>query len=219
MTDPAKLRCHELYDYFAKNRARLSNYAFMREFLTLHCHFKPAGFHGSHLRCLQVPDEFARYLVTAGNFFVSGRIDRYLEVGVASGGSWFITDSYLRALNPLYQGSVGYDIANNLIDWDLYKARFPDVEFRQQSSELIDLKDEQYGLTLIDARHQDEWVTIDFDRVRRNSRLVSFHDIVLPGRRTTVHKFWNRVKPQFEKTWEFIDTTLPVTCGIGMLQV
>ncbi len=215
MTEPAQLRCHELYDYFAANRDKLRDYEWLKSFLTLHCTFKPGGFKGSHLKCLQVPEEFARYLLRVGEL---ATVLRYLEVGVASGGSWFITDSYFRALNPAYRGSVGYDIANNLIDFDLYRARFPDVTFRQESSEFIDLKNEQYDLTLIDALHQDEWVTKDFAKVRGNSRFVSFHDIVLPGRRMTVDKFWNRTKPDFPH-WEFISRATPVTCGIGLLKV
>ena len=212
--EPSQLRCHELFGYFYENQSKLGDRKWLENFLKLHCHFKPAGLKGSHLKCLQIPSEFADYLVTVSE---QATISRYLEVGVASGGSWFLTDSYFRAVNPKgYKGSVGYDIENNLVEFGAYKDKFSDVEFRQESSDLIELGKERYDLTLIDARHQDEWVTLDFERVRNNSNYVSFHDIVLPGRRTSVDKFWNRVKPQF-KHWEFINKDLPVTCGIGLL--
>lgn len=214
MTEVKNLRCYELYDYFKANHDDLLKEGWLEAFLTQHCKFKPAGLKGSHLGLLQVPFEFGSYL----RFAASIGVRRYLEVGVAFGGSWFVTDSLMRVLFPDYAGSVGYDIANKMEELEAYQKRFPDAVFRQQSSELIDLKEERYDLTLVDARHQEEWVRIDFERVRNNSSYVAFHDIVLPGRRTSVDRFWATVK-DVHQSWEFIDKSLNVTCGIGLLRI
>jgi hypothetical protein len=210
MTTPL---CHEVYDIFKANNSKLDDVTYLNDFLTPHCVFRKIGLRGSRLRIIQLPLELARFLV----WMRDKQINRYLEIGTSTGGSWFLIDSYLRAANPDYRGSIGYDRTSKLRDADPYFSRFKDAEFRHQSSIDLNLKDEQYDLTYIDACHQEQWVWHDFLKVKTHSRFVAFHDIVLADG-STVSKFWQVAKNQYP-SWEFIDTSLPETCGIGVLQV
>lgn len=143
-------------------------------------------------------------------------INSYVEVGTSTGGSWFTTDSYLRAVNPSFGKSVGYDRTSKLWGWEQYKARFPQCEFRHQGSRTMDLGDEQYDMGFIDATHAERWVWHDFRKLRPHCRFVAFHDIVLAN--ATVDKFWMAVRDKYP-SWEFIDRSIPTTCGIGVLKI
>lgn len=166
---------------------------------------------GSWLRIIQLPKEFAEFLV----WMSENEINTYMEVGVSTGGSWFFVDSYLRAVNPNYRGSVGYDTASKLRDSEAYFRRFPSAKFRHRGSTQIHLRG-QFDLAFIDATHEENWVWHDFNKVKDNCRFVAFHDIVL--RNASVDKFWNAAKKRYQH-WEFIDRSLPETAGIGVLKV
>lgn len=214
MFDVARPKCYEVYDHLRAHRERLQDVVWLADFLRPHCKFRKLSMRGSALRILQIPNELAEFLVWMSN----QRVDRYLEVGTSTGGSWFMIDSYLRAANATYKGSVGYDRKLKLRDWEAYRARFAGVEFRCQNSSAIDLDaDEQFDLAFVDACHQEEWVWHDFGKVRANCRFVAFHDIVLQGG-STVYKFWEVARRRYP-SWEFIDRDLSQTCGIGILQV
>ena len=203
--------CCDVFDYFVANQHRLRDVEFLTEFLQPHCLFKRLGMRGSRLRILQVPLEFAQFLV----FMADRNIDMYLEVGTSTGGSWFLIDSYLRAVNPNYTGSLGYDRTSKLRDAVSYFAKFPNIEFRHQNSTEIVLE-RQFDMAYIDACHKEHWVWHDFNKVKEHCRFVAFHDIVLRG--ATVNKFWEVARGQYP-SWEFIDHSLSETCGIGVLQI
>jgi hypothetical protein len=198
----------ELYEQFCENRAKLYDYAWLAETLKPHCKLKFMRWRGSRLRVIQFPDEFARWLVLLAKLGTQS----YLEVGTSTGGSFFTTDSYLRAAVPGFRGSVGYDRTAKLRDWDLYKARFPATEFRNQSSADMDVRAESFGAAFIDARHVERWVLADFERVRKSAEIVGFHDILRPG----VDLAWAKIK-RTGSFMEFCNTDVPkaAQCGIG----
>jgi predicted O-methyltransferase YrrM len=205
------MRCYEVYDHLVAHRPRLLDAGWLTEFLRPHCRLKVLGCRGSRLRIVQCPSEFARFLAFMGE----QQISSYLEIGTSTGGSWFLVDSYLRAVNPNYQRSVGYDRTSKLRDWEGYRQRFQAVEFRRQHSKEIDLKEESFDLAFVDAKHEERWVRHDFEKVKAHCRLVAFHDIVLPG--ATVDKAWQQIRDEGMRYWEFIDESLPRTCGIGVV--
>jgi hypothetical protein len=207
------MKCYEIYDYFKANQRHLKDADWLTEFLRPHCHFILQGLSGSNLRLLQCPWEFAEFLIFMG----AKKVSRYLEIGVSSGGSFFMADSYLRAVNPDFKFSVGCDKSNAVRDLNLYRARFPQTVFRQTSSALLNLGQLKFDLAFIDACHAEEWVLHDFKKVHAHCRLVAFHDIVLP--KATVRRAWQKIKEHEGRHWEFIDHSLEQTLGIGVVTV
>jgi hypothetical protein len=190
----------EVFDQFAANREKLADVAW-----------------GSRIRVLQIPSEFAQWLILLGQ----RQTKSYLEIGISTGGSFLVTDAYLRATVPDYQGCVGYDVQDKRRDWDEYTARFPNVVFRHEGSGSMDLKDEQYDAAFIDARHLERWVLHDYGKVKDHARLVAFHDIELwDGEKQHVKRAWERIQPQHDISWTFIDWSIPPEgrCGIGAVQ-
>jgi hypothetical protein len=200
----------ELAEHFAANKEKLRNVDWLTETLRPHCKIKRMGWRGSRLRIIQFPSEFAQWLI----LLASQNVRSYVEVGTSTGGSFFTVDSYLRAAVPDYRRSIGYDRTSKLRDFDIYHEKFPTCEFRHHSSAQMDLKDEQFDAAFIDARHVERWVLHDFDKVRRNAKIVGFHDIELMG--STVGPAWKKIKGA-GRSFEFIDFSAPpeARCGIG----
>jgi cephalosporin hydroxylase len=207
-----RFKLHHVYDEFLKNKDKLQDEEYLYKFLFPHTVFKHIGKRGSRLRILQLPREFAQLLI----FMSTRKIDRYLEIGTAVGGSWLTIDSYLRVINPTYQGSVGIDIKFRIRSWTEHIARFKNIEFRCGNSRDINLGQETFDLCYIDADHTEESVRNDFEKVKNNCRYVAFHDIVLQD--STVNAYWEEIKHQYEYV-EFIDRSLPQTCGVGILKI
>lgn len=189
------------------------------DLLKPHCKFNKLHMRGSRLRILQIPDELADFCV----WMQDKNIKRYLEIGTSTGGSWMFISAYLASINPDFAASVGYDRTSKLRDFDTYKANWADtcksatIEFRHQSSNDMNIDGEKYDLSYIDACHKRDAVWSDFNKVKDHSRFVAFHDIVLTGG-STVDQFWKEIKQQY-KHWEFIDKSLPETCGIGVVEI
>lgn len=207
------MKYFELYDHFKKNQSRLGDVAWLAAFLEPHCHFVFKGKPNSNLRLLQNPREFAEFLL----FMAARRVNTYLEIGVSNGGSFFMADSYLRAVNPDFQYSLGCDQSPAPYDFIEYRWRFPKTDYRRARTDEIKLGRERYDLAFIDACHAEKWALHDFQKVKNHCRWVAFHDIVLP--RATVSRAWQKIKAGHPQNWEFIDRTLDKTLGIGVVAV
>jgi hypothetical protein len=206
------LKNHQLLGFFQRQQESLTNKTWLINFLKPYCFYAPKKMNPSSIPTLQFPKEFAEYLI----FLSDKNIQTYMEVGVAHGGSWYFTDSFLRAINPNYKGSQAYDPANSLIDFEPYRIKHKTVVFNQISSSSILLK-EPIDLCLIDAVHKEKHVWNDFNKVKNHAKYVAFHDIVQLGR-NTVYKVWNKLKQDYPH-WEFIDSAAGSICGIGVIQL
>jgi hypothetical protein len=207
--------CTELTAASEVSPGFLSNHAWLTEYLRPHCRLRRMSWRGSRLRLIQHPAEFASLLI----LMAERGVKSYLEIGTSTGGSFYTADSYLRVAVPGYQRSVGYDVRAKLRDWDQYRTKFPTAVFRHQGSGSMDLGKEQFDAAFIDARHLEHWVLNDFEKVRRNTRLVAFHDIELQG--STVDRAWRAIKRGHPVHWEFVDQATPpeARCGIGVVEV
>jgi hypothetical protein len=212
------VKSFELPEFFRANRdhpAFRSEY-FLVNALQPHCRIKRMGWRGSRLRLIQFPTEFAKFLL----LMVEKQCKSYIEIGVSSGGSLYTVDAYLREVFPDYGHSLGIDRINKIRYLAEYRAIHPQLEFRTMNSKHLDLEDEPFDMAFVDARHVEQWVLQDFEKVRHNCRFVGFHDIVLQG--STVGLAWERIKAQHPgRWWEFIDLGAPpeARCGIGVVQV
>lgn len=193
---------------------QIKNVEWLQSFLAPHCKIKRLRKRAGRLRIIQIPNEFARFLV----FMANNNVSSYLEIGVSTGGSWFFAHQYLKATVPAFSKSRGYDQTSKLRDPEQMFAAFPEAEFVHMNSKNIKLGDERWDMSFIDARHTKRWAMRDFEKVRRNSKFVAFHDIVLEG--STVGEAWSEIKSGLEH-WEFIDENIPshAQCGIGVVKI
>lgn len=203
----------EIHDQFAANQDKLRDPKWLAAFLRPHCRIKRLGWR-SRLRVIQIPNEFSQWLI----LLASRNVRSYLEIGTSTGGSFFMTDAYLRAAVPGYLTSVGYDRFNKLTGLDEYKTRFHETYFRNVGSGDMQLGEESFDAAFVDARHVERWVLHDFEKVRRNAKIVGFHDIVLQG--STVGLAFDKIRKTHRKSWSFVDNEIPVEarCGIGAVE-
>jgi cephalosporin hydroxylase len=162
----------DLFTFFSRNRQRLKNQEWLSRTLSQFCESKRQSWSGGELKAMQHPDEFARWLI----ILAREKIQTYLEIGINFGGSFYITDSYLRAAVPGFRKSIGIDISqSNLLDWAPYRQLFPKTEVR-----IIDpkqpLRVETVDAILIDGDHSEAAVTRDFEAVKNSARIIGFHD-------------------------------------------
>jgi len=182
--------------------------------------YKALGISRANIRTVQHPDELARFLQFLHKHAV--HIHTYLEIGISSGGTFFIVDSYLRAcqrhegsIHPLF--SHGVDIKS--------KARWPEqylekydgrVEFTFRSSGRFEVGID-YDLIFIDANHTYKGVKSDYEKFyTKCKKYIAFHDIVFGGEGCGVPQLWNEVKNNFGSHVEIIAPECPLGIGIGI---
>lgn len=200
-------------------------------------------FCGKGVGIWQYPNQFARYLLFLKEKFSEKPILRYMEIGVAAGGTFRVTREFLRFLcresgidDKLVQ-CVGIDPAGPGCTTRGGETPFTD-SFREylrdagDSVEFVSLpstdalpgilpKASDFDLVLIDGDHSYEGVRADHDLLRGRARITVFHDVVsdaCPG----VVKKWEEVKSSEDasRTFEFCGQYEGVTgsyLGIGVL--
>ena len=164
------------------------------------------------LNAKQYPDELANFLV----FIYKNRdkIKSYCEIGVADGGTFFVIDSFLRAINEDMGPSVGIDTNNKCAkSFKTYIYQNPNVKFLNIKS--VDFKPDMiYDLCFIDANHSFKASKVDYENMKEFSRYIAFHDIhLLNG---GVKDLWKTIEG--DKV-EFLneDKDFPDPVGIGII--
>jgi predicted O-methyltransferase YrrM len=214
LNDTVNLGPCDLFDFFRRNHRRLSDVEWLRKAIWPQCRNERRRWAGGRLQMLQNPWEFAEFMV----LMARKKVHSYLEIGMNTGGSFYMMDSYLRASLPFYQRSVGYDSQSRLVEWEAYQAKFPGVEFRNESSSIMNLGTERFDVCFIDASHLERAVRRDFEKVKRNCRMVAFHDIA--AKKDAVGRAWRDIKAS-HRYREFIAPTRRShhQMGIGVLLV
>lgn len=220
-----KLKSTELKNEFQKMTSeQLSDYKFLAKFifyrvgLTLDCKqlkikdpTKLECWNGLGLR--QYPEEIAQLLV----FLYKNKndINSYFEIGVSGGGSFFLIDSFLRAVNPDMGKSFGIDnvsVSRHRKKFDNYIKENPDVELVNVDSREFEII-EEYDFCLIDGGHNQ--VGNDYNMVKDYCKIIAFHDIVSPLAPKVIN-LWNTFSsPKIE--FFNNDIRFPVPIGIGVL--
>jgi len=187
-------------------------FAFNRKIITIAEHVQMGG-----LRCVQYPNEFAQYLSFIFDVNAETPINTYMEIGVDRGGTFFVTDSFLRSINSSFQKSYAVDIKKKTIQWDEYAEKF-DVEFILGDSKKITPFEVDW--CLIDGDHTYEGAKADFEKMKNHAKYIAFHDIDIIHKQTNVKKLWEELKPNY-KHWEFRnkDSRFPTPIGIGVIKV
>lgn len=207
-----------LVDFFRENKDKWIATGWLARQITPFCVCEKLGrFPDGRIRLLQHPEEFAQFLIYAAR---SG-VKSYAEIGVHSGGSFYLMDSYLRAHVPDYRGGVAVDISDqNLRDWNDYATLHGTVEFRKANSATLNLDKEFFDLAFIDGWHAERGVRSDVSIIRGHCRIVAFHDIF--SKKDAVGKVWREllVENPTSPYREFIRLTprLREMMGLGVLE-
>lgn len=170
------------------------------------------------MKCKQLPNELAKLLIFI--YDNRQRINSYFEIGTENGGTFKLIDSFLRAINPNFQRSLGLDKRDHSQRRDSmdYQQKYPTCQFICEMSENFRLS-ETYDLCFIDASHTYEDVKNDYYHYRDKIKIAAFHDIDLES---GVRKFWEELKNKKDYT-ELLeihneDRRFMTPVGIGILK-
>lgn len=142
----------------------------------------PPRFNVGGLRLQQYPNQLARFWRWIG----SRNIQRYLEIGVANGGTFMATVEYLRRVNHgRFERGIACDPIPPGDDLRHYCDNGADCIYYQMSSHGPEFEDairgQTFDLVLIDGDHSEAAATADYHLVRGRSRYIAFHDLFNSG--------------------------------------
>jgi cephalosporin hydroxylase len=156
------------------------------------------------LQHMQMPNQFAPYLIAVGGL----KVRRYCEIGVKYGGTFVITAEYLRRLCGLDCAcAIDINFCPSLVK---YSRKHRDSVFRQMDSKSPDFVDllhrTQFDLVFVDGDHEERACYDDIKRAVACARHVAVHDIsndYTPGPGNA----WRRMKADFAAKFLFHEFT------------
>ncbi len=186
-----------------------------------------ANFVGN-LQVQQIPEEYSQLLT----FFKTSNIKKYLELGVANGGSFFVNSIFLQSTASKIHcvDSLEYKNAPHVKQTyekisskvNKLKALFPEKEFNffnQTTDEFFSKNNNKYDCIFIDADHSYQGVKKDYLNslkcIERGGYLI-FHDI--NNVETGVETCWNEISSNHHVIGVFSHPVV-MNCGIGIIRV
>lgn len=181
-----------------------------------------------NLEVQQIPEEYVNLLI----FFKNNNINRYLELGVANGGSFFMNSIFLQKTADIihcvdclaykdvpWVGQTAEKIQSKV---DRLKEYFPEkkIQFYNMSTDnFFKQNSQEYDCIFIDADHDYEGVMKDYVNslkfIRKDGWII-FHDI--QNYNTGVKDCWTEVSKNYSTKYEFCHP-ISSNCGIGIIQI
>ena len=158
---------------------------------------------GGGLLIWQYPNQFSKYLC----LLQTQKISSYIEIGCRWGGTFVLTNEYLKIFNTVDK-SVAVDIIKSPVhEYCLQNTEALFLEMNSQSDEFRTYMSTNYfDLIFIDGDHSYQGVKNDYEISKNSGKIFVFHDIVnsvCPG---VVH-FWNEIKATESNTYDFFEFT------------
>jgi len=156
---------------------------------------------GGGLLIWQYPNQFSKYLC----LLREQKIESYIEIGCRWGGTFVLTNEYLKMFNNMDK-SVAVDIINSPVS--NYCASNQETLFikaNSQSREFVHyMNNNHFDLIFIDGDHSYAGVRNDYEISKNSGKIFVFHDIIndmCPG----VVQFWNELKRNGKDTYNFFE--------------
>ena len=154
---------------------------------------------GGGLLIWQYPNQFSKYLSLLHN----QKISSYLEIGCRWGGTFILTNEYLKRFSKIDK-SLAIDIIDSPVK--KYCLENEETEFWKADSKSSSFKKfmehNKFDLVLIDGDHSYEGVKNDYECTKNSAKILVFHDIINKAADGVV-KFWNELKNN--KDYDFFE--------------
>jgi cephalosporin hydroxylase len=158
---------------------------------------------GGGLLIWQYPNQFSKYLCLLSQ----QNINSYIEIGCRWGGTFVLTNEYLKMFNSMNK-SVAIDIIDSpVVNYCISNNETQFIKINSQSKEFINyINNNYFDLIFIDGDHSYNGVKNDYEISKNSGKIFVFHDIIndeCPG----VVQFWNELKNNENDTYNFFEFT------------
>jgi len=201
---------HELdfVDFFEENLDRDDFHEILRRRIAFSCKGSKCKARG-RFSVHQCSKEIYRLM----DKFKSENISSFLEVGVEFGGMFFCMDSFLRSVNPDFEGSTGLDIKTT----ELMESRYPNYHAKYPTAKYVIgdcfdfAPDKKYDFIFIDNNLKYNRMKECFHQyLPHATRYIGFHDI--KDGRYGAKRLWEELEQEYET-----ETFVHSLAGIGLI--
>lgn len=155
---------------------------------------------GGGLLIWQYPNQFSKYLCLLSKH----KIQSYIEIGCRWGGTFVLTNEYLKIFNKVNK-SVAVDIIDSpVLNYCLLNNETQFIKLNSQSQDFKNyIQNNKFDLIFIDGDHTYYGVKNDYEISKNSGKILVFHDIVNDMCNDGIVKFWNELKNNEKDTYIF----------------
>jgi hypothetical protein len=156
---------------------------------------------GGGLLIWQYPNQFSKYLCLLSEH----KIQSYIEIGCRWGGTFVLTNEYLKMFNNVNK-SVAIDIIDSpILNYCILNDETQFIKINSQTQLFKNYMNKNYfDLIFIDGDHSYHGVKNDYEISKNSGKIFVFHDIISDVCLGVV-QFWNELKTNESDTYDFVE--------------